>query len=101
MSIPLDPRLLALLDELDAAHRYTPYARRAEELGEQNLAKLFRALDVSEIARERLLRKHVADHVRWQHEYAVCPNCGLIFAGGVPEQCPVDGTLPGEFEQVR
>ena len=95
MSTSVDEIVFACLDEMQLSQRFVPYARKAEEAGYPQLAKLLRAMVAGETAREALLRKGLVNHAAETGDYYVCPHCGLIYAHGKPDQCLVDQT-PGE-----
>jgi rubrerythrin len=50
----------AMQDEANAAHRYLLFARRADEEGHREIAKLFRAVAQSELVHEQNHRKAIA-----------------------------------------
>lgn len=80
--------------------RYSSFIKRAEEAGQPQLAKLFRAVVASEIARGKLFRIGMASHASDPPAYYVCPHCGLIFIPEAPAKCPVDDTLGAQFERI-
>lgn len=101
MSPTIEELVSACLDEIQLGQRFAPYAQRAEEAGYPHLAKLFRALVISETAREALLRRGLINHSTEPDAYFVCPTCGLVFHAGKPEKCPVDGTEGERFVEVE
>lgn len=95
MPTSVEELVSACLDELQLSQRFVPYVKQAQEAGHAQLAKLFRALVASETAREALIHKGLVHHADVTDDYFVCPECGLIFHAGHPDQCPVDQT-PGD-----
>lgn len=91
----------ACFDETHVSKRIEPFAKKAEEAGYRQLAKMFRAVVTSEEIREGLLRKGIANHAALHGDYFVCPYCGLIFHDGCPEKCPVDETPGIEFIAIE
>ena len=101
MSLTIDNLLTEFADELQKTHqRYSSFVDRAEKEGYPQLEKYFRAIVVSETAREERFRCGMAHHARDEHEYYVCPHCGLVCLGEAPDRCPVDDTLGSEFERI-
>lgn len=101
MSIAVEELVSACFDELRLRERFVPYVRRAEEAGYPQLAKLFRALVVSETAREALFRKGAPHHGTSEGDFFVCPNCGLVYYLERPDACPVDETPGAEFVLIQ
>jgi rubrerythrin len=101
MSTTVEELVSACLAELQLSQRFVPYVQRAEEAGYPQLARLFRALVISETAREALLRKGLISHSTEPDPYFVCPTCGLVFHAGKPEKCPVDETAGETFVEVE
>ena len=101
MSTTIEELVSACFDELDLSQRFVPYIHRAEEAGYPQLAKMFRALVVSETAREAIIRKGVVSHAFLTDDYFVCPHCGLVFHFDHPDQCPVDQTPGAAFVVIQ
>ncbi len=101
MSANLDEILAAFFNEMQQTReRYAAFVQQAEEAGQTQLAKLFRAVIASEAAREQVLRIGLASHANENQDVYVCPRCGLVFIPEAPEQCPVDETPGGLFEKI-
>jgi rubrerythrin len=104
MPATIDDLLSVFFDELQqTSNRYSSLVRQAEEAGQPQLAKLFRAIVASELARGRLFRSRLASyasHVYETQAYYVCPDCGLIFVPEAPDKCPVDDMLGAQFERI-
>jgi rubrerythrin len=101
MSASVDTLLSAFIDEMGQTNdRYTPFIQKAEKGGYPFLAKLFRAVIASEVARINLFRNTMANHAGEAHDYYVCPHCGLVFVPDAPEKCPVDETPGTQFEII-
>jgi rubrerythrin len=101
MSTPVEELVSACFDELQLSQRFVPYVRRAEEAGYPQLARLFRALVASEIAREALFRKGMLHHAGETGDYFVCPHCGLVYHLERPDQCVADQTPAAQFIVIR
>jgi rubrerythrin len=102
MSVTIDNLLSDFADELQKTNqRYSSFVKKAEDAGYSQLAKFIRAIVTSETAREKRFRCGMAHHSKEQHEYYICPHCGLVFLTKAPDQCPVDGTLGSQFERVN
>lgn len=97
MSTSVEELVSTCFDELALSQRFVPYVQRAEEAGYPQLAKLFRALVACETAREALFRKGVPNHAAETGDYYVCPHCGLVYDGDLPEKCLVDETSGADF----
>ncbi len=95
MSAAVEDFVSSMLDELRLSQRFVPYVERAEAAGYPQLAKLLRALVAGETAREILMRGGLPHHVDQTGDYYVCPHCGLVYDGELPEECVVDQT-PGD-----
>jgi (4S)-4-hydroxy-5-phosphonooxypentane-2,3-dione isomerase len=97
-----DELLQAFFDEMQqTCARYETFIQRAEDNGFQSVAKLFRAVVASEKARGRLYRLGMVSHANDPLGFYVCPQCGLVFAEGAPDCCPVDETPAESFEMIR
>lgn len=102
MSLTIDNLLSDFADELQKTNqRYSSFVKLAENGGFPQLAKYFRAIVTSETAREERFRCGMAHHARDEHDYYVCPHCGLVYLGEAPNQCPVDDTLGSQFERIK
>ncbi len=101
MSTTVDELVSTCFDELRLSQRFVPYVQRAEAAGYPQLAKMFRALVASEAAREALFRKGVPHHATETGDYYVCPHCGLVYDGELPEQCVVDQTPGAGFVVIH
>lgn len=102
MTATFDDLLSAFFLELgQTVVRYSPLIKQAEDAGQPRLARLFRAVVASEIARARLLQTGMTTHANEPHDYYVCPHCGLVFVTEAPEKCPVDDTPGIQFEEIR
>jgi len=101
MSTTVEEFVSDCFHELQFSQRFVSYVQRAEEAGYPQLARLFRALVVSETAREALLRKGLVSHAAKTDDYFVCPECGLIFHFDRPNQCPVDQTPGAAFIAIQ
>lgn len=109
MPSTIDDLLTAFFNELQqTSERYSPFIKQAEEAGQPQLAKLYRAVVTSEIARGKLFRTGLASHASRANEppaYFVCPQCGLIMIPEAPDEypvdkCPVDETPGNQFEKI-
>ena len=101
MPATIDDLLSGFFDELQqTSNRYSSFVKQAEEAGQPQLAKLFRAVVASEMARGTLFRTGMASHANETQAYYVCPHCGLIFVPEAPDKCPVDDTLGAQFERI-
>lgn len=97
----VDDLLAEFADELlDTHRRYAAFLEKAEKGGQPQHAKYFRAIVVSETAREERYRCGMAHHAREEHDYYVYPHCGLVFLGEALAQCPVDETGGTEFTKI-
>jgi rubrerythrin len=101
MSTPVDDLIMDFSRQLNAAQRYEPFVKRAEESGRPHLAHFFRALIACETVREKQIRGGAIEHADDATDYFVCPGCGLIFIPEAPEKCPVDDTPAAQFERVQ
>ncbi len=101
MSATIDDLLSDFADELQkTSQRYSTFVKKAEDEGYPPLAKFFRAIVASEAARAERFRCGMAHHAREEHDYYVCPHCGLVFLAEAPDQCPVDETQGSQFEKI-
>ncbi len=100
MSTTLDGLLTDFFDELQTSRRCVPFVQKAEEAGFPNVAKMFRAISVSEAIREKLMRKGIVNHANDTFDYFICPHCGLMFGREAPEKCPVDDIPGAQFERI-
>ncbi len=99
-STPLDGLISDFFADLQASRRCLPFVQKAEEAGYPNVAKMFRAISVSEAIRERLMRNGIVHHANDAFDYFICPFCGLIYLREAPEKCPVDDTPGVQFERI-
>jgi rubrerythrin len=98
----IDKLLSAFFNEMQGTHaRYFAFIQRAEDEGQPQLAKLFRAVVASETARGKLFQTGMASHARDDLDFYICPHCGLIFSQEAPDQCPVDETPGDQFERIN
>ncbi len=100
MSTTLDELISDFFGELQTSQRCIPFIQKAEEAGYPNVARMIRAISVSEAIRERLMRNGIVHHANDAFDNFVCPFCGLIFLGQAPEKCPVDDTPGMQFEKI-
>jgi rubrerythrin len=101
MTTPVEDFVTACFDELRLSQRFVPYIQRAQDAGYPQLARLFRALVACETAREALFRKGLPQHAQETGDFYVCPHCGLVYDGELPEQCLVDQTPGAEFIVIQ
>ncbi len=101
MSTTVNELVSTCFDELQISQRFVPYVQRAEEAGYPQLARLFRAMVISETAREALFRRGMVEHSVGTDNFFVCPHCGLVFHFDRPDQCPADQTPGAEFIAVQ
>jgi rubrerythrin len=94
----------ALLDAFFEARqpRQNPegFVEQAEQAGQHQLAKIFRAVIASDAYRDRLMRKGLPSHVQSVEDFYICPHCGLIYEPDAPEQCVADETPAAQFEHI-
>ena len=101
MPATIDDLLSAFFKEMqNTIQRYTPFVKKAEDAGFPQLAKLFRAVVASDTARGKLFRTGMAAHASENHDFYVCPHCGLVFITEAPDRCPVDDTVGTDFEKI-
>ena len=102
MSVTIDSLSSDFADELQKTHnRYSSFVKKAEDEGFPQLAKFLRAIVASEVVREERFRCGIAHHAREEHDYYVCPHCGLVCLREAPDKCPVDDTLGSQFERIN
>jgi rubrerythrin len=98
----IDDLLSAFFDEMQqTCNRYSPFIQKAEQAGQPQLAKLFRAVVASEVARGKLLRIGIAAHAGETQDCDVCPHCGTVFVPEAPDKCPMDDTPGTRFERIN
>jgi rubrerythrin len=100
MSSSVEELVAKCFDEMQVIQHYQSYAQKAEDEGYPQVAKLFRAVGLSETAREKLFRQGIANHAAETYNYFVCPHCGLIFSAEAPDKCPADETYGAQFTLV-
>lgn len=101
MTKPVESLIESFCDALQPGARYDHFIAEAEKEGYPQVAKMFRAVVVSEEVRERLLRRFMPNKVAKTCDFFVCPYCGLVFEPEPPEKCPVDDTPGDQFTAVR
>ena len=96
----LEVQLEAFFDKQRARLPYLDFARQVEGGGHPQVAHLLRAVARSEEVRIQLMRKNFITCSQESDEIHVCPHCGLIINGELPESCPVDGIPASQFEEI-
>ena len=92
MSTAIETQIATFFDELHAHPHFPPFARQVEAAGFPKIAHLLRVIARSEKIRLNLIRSRLIACSEEIEEHFVCPLCGLIVAGEMPEGCPLDGT---------
>lgn len=100
MSKPVDQIITEFCDTFHAGARFAEFVSSAEAEGYPQIAKMFRAVVVSEDVREQMLRKFLPNKVEHTWDYFVCPHCGLIYESYPPDPCPVDETPAASFLHI-
>lgn len=81
---------------------YPDFISEAETEGEKRAITSFRwASDVEKI-HENLFKETLANLSKETKtlEYYVCPICGYVHIGGIPDKCPVCNTPGDRFEKI-
>jgi rubrerythrin len=100
MSLSLDSQIASFFDELHAHPRFSAFACQVESAGYPKIAHLLRIIARSEEVRLNLIQSRLFTCAEEVEEHAICPECGLVVAGDMPEGCPLDGTPWEQFERV-
>ncbi len=103
MSTPVSNWITAMSDEIQVHHRhYADLAKRADDMGQQQVSRFLRAILAAETARAELYREHLAEveSETQAFDYYICPQCGVALTLAPPDHCPLCGTVGTQFNRV-
>ncbi len=98
MSASIESQVAAFFDDLLAHARIPAFATQVEAAGYPQWARLLPVIARSEEIRLKLIRSRFFSCANEGEDHHVCPECGLVVAGDLPEGCPVCQTPWDHFE---